>query len=975
MFSPAGLTMLAPHVLVAAPFFFAGPAYAVWVPVILVTTVVLGRLAFNRLRDPFPGAGGYSIRGPVLAVLVTVTVLVELGALLAVRLVVVPDPRTGFGHAITADSWSAAWSALVQPLLGIIAVVLLLAFLGRRGLGRWAAWARRSDFPEEAGRPLRTAVLLTVVAVPFLLPLLFAGGGVALTAGPVATAEYGKILFCAALAFVVAQESHRFQGGRLSDGFADIRRAAARHGYGSALPALCRNYRFLLLPLGVFAVVAVASGLRHDFGTIVPAALATMGVTWYATRHNLDRNRLPGESGRHGFAIVAAYRLFVGAAVLLIAATLALLTTDYIGERGRVWNDPWRFRWDAPCAVVDAPAHVDQDVPDGRVACLRSLAADAESERSQVSRAIAATADGGLWGRGLHDRVSAAVPAGSTDFVLAVVWNKLGGLVVIAAGLLLALLSAALVRAATLDPAAGRPSLLVLFAAGLGTMLTGQFLFVLAATANVVPHTGIPAPLLSRGGQSTLAIGMGVALLLAVARADGPADRAARAPGLRPVTASALSAVLIVIVAVLTTVPYAAPRIGSLRLPTTYSPNRPICDSRTPDLDGLGSPGPDPEQCSTDLITLARTRVAVSFPGGGRLVLDRHSGDWTPENRDELAGMEADDLGRLLSAAGPLRTSYPRVMEISSGTSLRERLAPAPRDRVDGDLALTIDPARQHRIAAALHDEPSAAVVILDASTGRVLVSASTPGTAAAGDVDDEAQRDFAEEHDNYVRRDDAGQVDDSTADADCRRRSRDGAGQDQCWRWSYADPGRTPRPDGVLGQSYPYGDALTPVWAAAPAGTATRLGLRVGRCDGPQRWTADRLTGTAVSCVPDPSTPTGAHGTPLTLAVLAGAVGNGGRAVHPRIVERITYPATGLSDVTPARPPVAAFPPEVAEQLKASDYPLSDGLHVDLVTAGSLQWVCGFTPDGKTAFAAVVPAQSGADRLLSAIRTTIGDR
>lgn len=978
--SSAALSMMAPHVLIAVPFFFAGGAYVLWVAAVVVAAVVLGRLAFNRLRDRNPGAAGYAIRGPVLAVLVTATVLVELGALLAVRLVVVPDPRTPFAGAFTGDAWAAAWSALVQPLLGIIVLVVLPACLGRRRLGRWAALALRGDVPV---RRHLTLWIIGAVAFVFVLPRFF-GGGVALTAGPVATPEYGKLVLCAALALVVARDSFRFQGGPLSEGLAGIRVAA---GPGPAVRALYRNYRFVLLPLAVFGAVAVTSGLRHDFGTVVPAALATMGVTWCATRYNLDRDRVDGEGPRRGAHLKAGYRLFVGVAVLAIAGAMALLTTDYVGERGRVWNDPWRFRWDAPCAVVDSPDQVT--VPAGRIACRRSLAADAESEDSQLARAIAATADGGLWGRGLRDRVSGAVPAGSTDFILAVVWNKLGGLAVIAAGLLLALLSAALVRAATVDPAAARPSVLLLFASGLGAMLTGQFLFVLAATANVVPHTGIPAPLLSRGGQSTLAIGAGIALVLAVARYAGPAPQAVPAAPVRLVATTGTVALLAGVVAVLTLAPYAAPRIANFRLPAVYAQQRPLCPSRTADLAGLATPPPDPARCSTDLIALARTGVAVSFDDGGQLLLDRQTGEWVPDG--DLAGLATDDLGHLLDPSGLLRTTYPQVMEVSAGARLSDRLRPAPRHPVDGRLALTLDPGAQHRAAAALHDLAPAAVVVLDAATGRILVSAATePGGSGAGPLDPAQAKDFARQHRFYVHPDGSGGIDDTRKDDSCLRRSKDGSEQDDCWLTSYTEPARPARADGALGRSYPYGEAVAPLRDAGTsdgfADQAGRLGLRIGSCDGPDDWSSVKLSGAVASCVPVPAAPTRSRGTPLTLAVLAAAVANGGKAVHPRIVDRITYPATGVTVRTPALPPSAAFPAATAGRLKA-DYPDAGGLRVLTADAaertgtGVLRWVCGFTPDGTTAFAAVVqapgPAEATAraDRLLGAIRTTIGGR
>ncbi|GLW33146.1 hypothetical protein Areg01_60840 [Actinoplanes regularis] len=1001
-----GLFLWVPHVLVAVPFFLAGAAYALWVPAVAAVTFLIGHQGRRLTRCDDRGG----IRGPVLAVLVAGTLLLELGLLLAVRLVVVPKPQVSFAKSLTAESLGAAWSVLLQPLLGLLAVIVLL-----RWAPRWVPPRQRPDRATHALRPpmsrgpktaseawsfsgLSTsaakgampasrrqrrlaqhpALIMAVVAVPFLLPLL-AGGGAALKFGPVATPEYGKVLLCGALAVLVARDSYRFRDVHLLRALRQIRQTSGGMLRRPALVASYRTSRFLLLPVALFGLVAIASGLRHDFGTIVPAALVTMGVTWCATRHNLDSDRIGDEPAAPGVRLVVAYRLFIGVAVLLIGGAVTLFATDYVGERGRVWSDPWRFRWSSACAVVPATPELRAAVPANRVPCLRSLAADAESEESQVAQAISATADGGLWGRGLRDRVSGAVAAGPTDFVLAVVWNKLGGFVVIGVGLLVMVLAAGLVRAAE------HSERLRLFAAGLGAMIVGQYLFVLATTANAIPHTGIPAPLLSRGGQSTLALLIGIAVVLAGARRSAPAIPAPR----RVVSTTMLVGSLAGIVTVLTLVPYAAPGLGGFTGPRIYRQDRPLCPPRPAERSAMVTQPPDPKVCSTDLIALARTRIAVTFPGGGRLALDRTTGEWEPEHPEALSGLAGADLAGLTNVPGGptglIERTYPDLIGYSAGARLSRRLLPPERDRVDGGLALTLDPGLQHVLAGTVSGPEPAAVVVLDRADGRVLASAGGPGSGKPPKVNRRQAERFGREHRHYVRPEPDGRVDDSAADPACVRRSRDGAGQRECWRWSYTVP-EPAGSDRALGQAYPFDGAADLVLRAAeaegrdPGEQAELLGLGVGDCGGPDRWTVPRLAGSVASCLPDPPGRDGSRGTPLAFAVIAGAVAADGRAVHPGLVDGVTHPATGGTEAVPDRPAVTAFSPGTAERLRASFQP-GDGLRRYTTEAGNCHWTAGYAESGTVAFAVVVetPDRAAADartrRTLAALSTWIGGR
>lgn len=1092
------LALWAPQLLLALPFLLAGAPYVLWVGAVAAAVTGLGRAGLRLCGRLSANGRVFAVSGPVLAVLTAGTLLLELGALLVVRLTVVPDPAGTFTDGLAPEALRRGWSALGQPAVGITVVLGLILWLSRttapagrrmrRAAGVAVGWATRTDRLGQIHSASLSVALLVVVMLPFVLPLFLGSGPVALTAGPVATPEYGKLLLLGALSFVVARDSFRFRAVSVLDTWRDIRAGAGSLWRWSTARALYRAGRFLCLPLALFGLVAVASGLRHDFGTVVPAALMTTGVTWAATRRNVELDR-GGDAGRAGWAVrmLSAYRIFIALAVLFIVGGVSLLSTDYVGERGLVWNDPWAFRWDAACMVVagaEGPA-----VPAGQVPCRRSLAADVESERSQVARAIAATADGGLWGRGLRDTASGAVPAGATDFVLAVVWNKLGGLVVIAAGLLVVLLGAGLARANAPPPGYESPPVAMLFGAGLGAMIIGQFLFVLAATANLLPHSGIPAPLLSRGGQSTLAIALGIILTLLVARASarhpaGPLDshrvgtpagpfgpdrfgtpagergkprwkgrfgaptgwagRPAPVPGtagpVRVGTSAGTVGAMVVIVAGLTVVPYSAPRLGSLRLPTAYDPHRATCPARTADRAGLTSPAPDPATCSTDLIARARTRIELRFGDRPGFVLDRAGDGWTPAPASRPGELTPADLTGLIRVgdgpAGVVERSYPAVVSGTAGRGLGDRLLPAPRGgEIDGEIRLTLDPGLQHAAAKALRGGGPAGIVVLDATSGDVLVSASTPAPPGTGPVtraEAKAAAKFAAAHDHYVRPGPGGRLADDRPDPWCPRRSRDGAGQEACWRWSHTD---RPVPAADLaaqvnlgvGRRYGLGSAFDVVVAAAyldsdagdppPAGDcpgtsvpdalasschdlfvalagrlgwpavaeqANRFGLQTDGCPPHDPWPAGRLVGAAASCVPAvdgldayAGQSTQIAGTPLALAAVLAAVANGGRAVHPRLISSVTDPATGRTTRVATAEPERALTAEASRRLRQALTGGSTG-HFP----GRTSWAGGFldTPRGPLGYAVVVEAGDRARgdlrarQLAGAMGTAIGE-
>ncbi|SCL34507.1 Cell cycle protein [Micromonospora pallida] len=814
---------LVPQLLVAAGFWLSAHTDTVWVLIAGGLSAVLTEAAIVLLRRAH---GGETPRA-ALAVLLATAALAQFGALLLVRLVVVPDPADPFGSGLRAQERGEGLSVLVFPLL-LFALVLGAGHLlaaprsGRTGrVGRWLRSWRNAAEPAVA--PAAIGLSTAVMVLLFLLPLFGPSTGEArLTFLGVATPEYGKLFFLLSLAAVVGRYSHRF----FVTPPAGIS-AGRRLGRVARLRAQVHATRHVLYPLGLFAVVAVLSGLRNDFGTLIPVLAAMVGVTWATTRHGAlvaagSHEHGPGLDLRGIVRVIPRYRLFAWSLVVLGFAGAALvIASGYVAKRVRVWADPWAHRWDSSCVPVDNPPKTFSGVS----LCQESMLANQEAARSQVAKSLAAVADGGLWGRGLGDHMSAVVPGQATDFVLAAVWNKLGGLVVLAVAVLTVLLCAALRRVAAPGLRTVRPRLSALLAIGLAAMIIGQFFFVLAATLNLIPHSGIPVPFLSRGGHSTLALLLAITLALAMTpRTVGTwqpdtlrsAQRAQPAPGpatrrsgwtvghLRSGVLAGFAACL-ALVTLATLVPYPAPLTP---LPAAYAADRPPCELRQATRDGVLSPAPDPRTCSTDRIAYRRTVVEVRL--GGRPVLrqDRDRGGWAPVGSWE-GGLTMRDLTGLLAVPGGglgvVDQSFPAVTNGTAGTSLGRRLAP-PRDPADvppdGVIDLTVDPALQHAMATAMSTPGPAGttplaggMVVLDAVTGQVLAGVSVPlqptprPPAATGDLTEVDKYLTGRRRYDHIGPD--GRLDGAVGAADCDPDEADGRTLSSCWRWSY-----TPRPE-----------------------------------------------------------------------------------------------------------------------------------------------------------------------------------
>ena len=139
----------------------------------------------------------------------------------------------------------------------------------------------------------------------------------------------------------------------------------------------------------------------------------------------------------------------------------------------------------------------------------------AAGEGYQVTRALEALRNGGLFGRGPGEgRIKEVLPDAHADFILAVAGEEFGLIVCL---ILVALFAVLVFRG--LSRAFRDDDLFVLLAvAGLMVQFALQVIINMASTLNMMPPKGMTLPFISYGGSSTLAIAIGMGMVLALTR-------------------------------------------------------------------------------------------------------------------------------------------------------------------------------------------------------------------------------------------------------------------------------------------------------------------------------------------------------------------------------------------------------------------------------------------------------------------------
>jgi len=133
----------------------------------------------------------------------------------------------------------------------------------------------------------------------------------------------------------------------------------------------------------------------------------------------------------------------------------------------------------------------------------------------QVARSLDAFRNGGWAGRGPGEgRVKEVLPDAHADFIFAVAGEEFG---LIACLIVLALFIFVVLRG--FSRVLKDQDLFVLLAVtGLLTQFGLQALINMASTVNLMPPKGMTLPLISYGGSSTLALGLGLGMVLALTR-------------------------------------------------------------------------------------------------------------------------------------------------------------------------------------------------------------------------------------------------------------------------------------------------------------------------------------------------------------------------------------------------------------------------------------------------------------------------
>lgn len=751
-----------------------------------VAVALLVVCAVRLLRRAHARRGDHEVSQTALAAVSAGALVLQFGLLLTVRLVVLPNPAAEFGASFARDAFVEARGAVLLPLVLLLALVAVPLALGRlpgvrRVAGRVAA--KVAGWVPPVPAPVRwwSAVVL-VFAVFFVAwfdrpdRLAFRG---------IAASEYGKVAYLGLLAVVLAGFAHRF--GR-----------PGQH---------LRGREHLVYPVALFVAVCLGSVLRRDLGPLIGLFAATLVLMLFLVADGVRRSspRHEGSRWRRWAQLAVHTRWYlVALAGTVLVGVLALTVVDKATDRVEAMAHPWEYGWTNTC--VEPPAGtVVAGKPDGAAVCRLPLDGEAANRRSQIAQGMAAIADGGLWGRGLPDTASGQVPLGESDLVIAVVWAKLGGVVVLLLGVLLALLATALTRAAReaeQRSGARGPTAARLFAIGLAALLVVQFGYVFLATIAWVPHSGFTVPFLSRGGQSTLALGAAVVLALwSSYRLTAGADRGTTAgvpggsrpstsrvgasrwgasrPGRSAAPGRALSVPVVVVAVVclvggvvITAWPYRG-----------HATDRPYCRAE--------QPREDPEQCSTDRIAMRRTTVVLSVGGVPQYRRDRENNAWTPIGTPVIS---LDDLGGLVQAgdrAGAVDGALGDLVDGSSG--LANPLLPAG-DAEPGVVELTVEPDLQRAAVSALHDGDerlAGGIAVLDPATGRVLAAATAPGPfpepAAPDREPDAAQRARFEQQHQPGPLTDQG-IDEARA-AECRP---DDEVDNRCWDWRLL-PGPAP--------------------------------------------------------------------------------------------------------------------------------------------------------------------------------------
>ncbi|WP_428489316.1 FtsW/RodA/SpoVE family cell cycle protein [Rhodopila sp.] len=140
---------------------------------------------------------------------------------------------------------------------------------------------------------------------------------------------------------------------------------------------------------------------------------------------------------------------------------------------------------------------------------------DGTGDNYQVTTALEAFGNGGLWGRGPGEgHVKDVLPDAHADFVFAVAGEEFGMLICV----VILSVFAFIVLRGLLKLLREQDPFIVLSCAGLVTGFGLQAFVNMASTLRLIPTKGMTLPFISYGGSSVIAVALGMGMLLALTR-------------------------------------------------------------------------------------------------------------------------------------------------------------------------------------------------------------------------------------------------------------------------------------------------------------------------------------------------------------------------------------------------------------------------------------------------------------------------
>ncbi len=307
-----------------------------------------------------------------------------------------------------------------------------------------------------------------------------------------------------------------------------------------------RHALFALAGAGIMLAVSLLSpaGVRRLSLAVLAAALAGMAAAvLIGTEVNGARRWLhfgghslqPSEFAKPAFVVLSAW-LFAEAdrrpdmpatvmaiALYLLVVSLLVLQPD-VGQTllvSLVWCALFvlagrPLRWLLAFALALAAGLVAAYLTFGYVRLrVDRFLNPALGDTFQTDRALQSFIEGGFFGRGPGEgTIKTILPDAHTDFIFAVIAEEYG---VLACLVVLGLF--ALVAVRVFSRQLGEADTFArLSAAGLALLFVLQAIINMAVNVGLVPAKGITLPFISSGGSSTLAVGLGVGMLLALSR-------------------------------------------------------------------------------------------------------------------------------------------------------------------------------------------------------------------------------------------------------------------------------------------------------------------------------------------------------------------------------------------------------------------------------------------------------------------------